>query len=400
MTKNIITFFNGSLIRPSTILYCKDKEREFAGLSYYSADLMIYKPSMIYECIKYLLTGKNHIYAIDELMPICFYLTSTIKMLSESNYSDAILARNTLSDIKYTCYTTDTYYFNHYQYNEPWHIGDYETEDNVGEGSYGTVEKIKRKTCGKNYVIKKLEDLESSFVEIASLKQLNNNYIINLCGFDYNNHIHLYLPYYPSDLSKLLKTNQLLPNKKYFKQLMIGLAHCHDNDIIHRDIKTQNIIYDPDSDTLKIIVFGIAAPYASKSASLDPYMAGTLWYKAPETLLGSDQYNYKIDIWAMGIVIAAMLNQGNELFEGDSDIDMLYKIFMILGTPTENTWPGVTSLPDWRIFPQWKQQSFKYFMPSDTKPEDVKLVELCLIMNPNQRSNAKQVLKFIDNKMI
>lgn len=393
MTKIVIKFLDGILIRPSTILYCKNQnEKQLATLSYYSIDLIIYKPSMIYECINYLLTGQYNIYALEELMSICHIVINTIKMLSESAYTIASLARNSLNDIKYTCHDNNTTYkFKQYQYNEPWHMGKYQNEYKIGEGGYGTVKKIKRIACGKNYAVKKLENLESSFVEISSLKLLNSEYIINLCSFNYKNHIHLYLPYYPDNLKNTL----LSPSKKYYKQLMMGLAHCHYNDIIHRDIKPENILYDPLYDTLKLIDFGISVPYASKRTILNPFMAGTLWYMAPEALLGSDHYNYKVDIWAMGLVIVSMLNKGKAFFTGDSEIDQLHKIFMVLGTPNENTWPGVTSLIDWReTFPRWKEQPLRYFINSN--PNDMKIIEMCLVMDPNKRSNTQDILEFID----
>lgn len=71
----------------------------------------------------------------------------------------------------------------------------------------------------------------------------------------------------------------------------------------------------------------------------------TLWYRAPEILLGSPHYSTAVDMWSVGCIFAEMLTM-QPLFPGDSQIDQLFKIFRALGTPTEEMWPGVTALPD------------------------------------------------------
>ena len=74
----------------------------------------------------------------------------------------------------------------------------------------------------------------------------------------------------------------------------------------------------------------------------------TLWYRAPEVLLGSPKYSCPIDIWSIGTIYAEMVNR-RPLFQGDSEIDQLFRIFRVLRTPTEDLWPGVTQLPDFKV---------------------------------------------------
>ena len=74
----------------------------------------------------------------------------------------------------------------------------------------------------------------------------------------------------------------------------------------------------------------------------------TLWYRAPEVLLGSPKYSCPIDIWSIGTIYAEMVNR-RPLFQGDSEIDQLFRIFRVLKTPTEDLWPGVTQLPDFKV---------------------------------------------------
>ena len=73
-----------------------------------------------------------------------------------------------------------------------------------------------------------------------------------------------------------------------------------------------------------------------------------LWYRAPEVLLGSPKYSCPIDIWSIGTIYAEMVNR-RPLFQGDSEIDQLFRIFRVLKTPTEDLWPGVTQLPDFKV---------------------------------------------------
>ena len=90
----------------------------------------------------------------------------------------------------------------------------------------------------------------------------------------------------------------------------------------------------------------------------------TLWYRAPEILLGSKHYSTPVDVWSIGCIFVEMVNQ-KPLFPGDSEIDELFKIFRVLGTPTEETWPGVASLPDYKsTFPQWKKEEWATVVPT------------------------------------
>lgn len=69
-----------------------------------------------------------------------------------------------------------------------------------------------------------------------------------------------------------------------------------------------------------------------------------MWYRPPEILLGSQVYSLPVDLWSIGCVVAEMAT-GSALFPGDSEIDTIFKIFQRLGTPSEDTWPGIHELP-------------------------------------------------------
>jgi serine/threonine protein kinase len=143
--------------------------------------------------------------------------------------------------------------------------------------------------------------------------------------------------------------------KSYVRQMLEGVLHCHTHRVIHRDLKPQNLLIDR-SGNLKLCDFGLARAFGLPIKTYTHEVV-TLWYRAPEILLGARQYSIPVDIWSVGCIFAEMA-QGRPLFAGDSEIDQLFKIFKILGTPTEELYPGSTSLPDFKAtFPKWRPQS-------------------------------------------
>ncbi len=118
----------------------------------------------------------------------------------------------------------------------------------------------------------------------------------------------------------------------------------------------------------------------------------TLWYRAPEVLLGSKHYSTAVDMWSVGCIFAEMASQ-TPLFPGDSEIDELFKIFRILGTPTEASWPGVSQLPDYKSsFPQWPSVPLAKAVPHLDEP-GIDLLGKMLIYDPGKRISAKRALE-------
>ena len=120
---------------------------------------------------------------------------------------------------------------------------------------------------------------------------------------------------------------------------------------MHRDLKPQNILVSRDGQ-LKLADFGLARAFVPPIRPFTHEVV-TLWYRPPEILLGSQSYALPVDIWAIGAMFAEMCTK-RPLFPGDSEIDELFRIFRLLGTPNESSWPGVGMLPDWNDdFPKW-----------------------------------------------
>ncbi|KAG0433861.1 hypothetical protein HPB47_019531, partial [Ixodes persulcatus] len=139
----------------------------------------------------------------------------------------------------------------------------------------------------------------------------------------------------------------------YLKQILEGILFCHRRRVLHRDLKPQNLLIDQKGN-IKLADFGLARAFGIP-IRVYTHEIVTLWYRAPEVLLGSPRYSTPIDIWSIACIFVEMINK-RPLFHGDSEIDQLFRIFRTLGTPTEDTWPGVSKLPDYKSsFPSWSE---------------------------------------------
>jgi cell division cycle 2-like protein len=136
-------------------------------------------------------------------------------------------------------------------------------------------------------------------------------------------------------------------------QLLAGVQHMHMSWFIHRDIKTSNLLYS-NSGKLAICDFGLARRFGDPVTSYTRNVV-TLWYRAPELLLGTTGYSTELDMWSVGCVLAEILLK-KPLFTGKSEIEQLSEIFKVLGVATEERWPGYIRLPHVKSF-VWKTQT-------------------------------------------
>ena len=152
-------------------------------------------------------------------------------------------------------------------------------------------------------------------------------------------------------------TPQVLKSLSY--QLLNGLLYLHDAHIIHRDLKPANILITSQG-VVKIGDLGLAR---LTYQPLQPLVTGdkvvvTIWYRAPELLLGAKHYNKAVDMWAIGCVVAELASL-RPIFKGEEakidskknvpfQKDQVLKIVDILGTPdSERDWPGIKDMPEW-----------------------------------------------------
>lgn len=280
---------------------------------------------------------------------------------------------------------------------------DYEKIEKVGEGTYGVVYKARHKKSNKLVALKKIrlenedEGVPSTAMrEISILKELRHPNVVFLRDVHLTeSRLYLVFEFLSMDLKRYLDN---LPEKEfidkmllksYLYQILEALLFCHKRRVIHRDLKPQNLLIDSNG-VIKLADFGLARAFI---IPVRPYTheVVTLWYRAPEVLLGCPRYATPVDMWSVGCIFAEMATK-RPLFIGDSEIDQLFRIFRTMGTPTEENWPGVTSLKAYKsTFPSWKRNVCRALVP---QLDDIglDLLEKMLIYDPHKRLNAKSAV--------
>ncbi|XP_072164851.1 cyclin-dependent kinase 1-like [Diadema setosum] len=275
--------------------------------------------------------------------------------------------------------------------------------EKLGEGTYGVVYKGRHKTTGNIVALKKIrleseeEGVPSTAIrEISLLKELQHPNIVLLQDVLMEpNKLYLVFEFLTMDLKKYMETlkgKQMEPAlvKSYTHQIVDGILFCHSRRILHRDLKPQNLLID-NNGIIKLADFGLARAFGIP-VRVYTHEVVTLWYRAPEVLLGSTRYACPIDIWSVGCIFAEMVTK-RPLFHGDSEIDQLFRIFRTLGTPTEEVWPGVTQLPDYKpTFPKWTNENLKGAVKG-MEATGLDLLRKMLAYNPSQRITAKAIMK-------
>uniref|UniRef100_A0A3P8XRH8 cyclin-dependent kinase n=1 Tax=Esox lucius TaxID=8010 RepID=A0A3P8XRH8_ESOLU len=238
--------------------------------------------------------------------------------------------------------------------------------DKLGEGTYATVFKGRSKLTDNLVALKeiRLEHEEgapcTAIREVSLLKDLKHANIVTLHDIIHTDKsLTLVFEYLDKDLKQYMDDcgNILsMQNVKIFLfQILRGLAYCHRRKVLHRDLKPQNLLIN-DRGELKLADFGLAR---AKSVPTKTYSneVVTLWYRPPDVLLGSSEYSTQIDMWGVGCIFYEMA-AGRPLFPGSTVEDELHLIFRLLGTPTEDTWPGVSSMDEFKSykFPKYKTQ--------------------------------------------
>ncbi|XP_072501862.1 cyclin-dependent kinase 3 isoform X1 [Notamacropus eugenii] len=274
--------------------------------------------------------------------------------------------------------------------------------EKIGEGTYGVVYKARNRQTGQLVALKKIRlDSETEGVpstairEISLLKELKHPNIVRLLDVVHSEKkLYLVFEFLSQDLKKYMDSAAAteLPLhlvKSYLFQLLQGVNFCHSHRVIHRDLKPQNLLIN-ELGAIKLADFGLARAFGVPLRTYTHEVV-TLWYRAPEILLGCKFYSTAVDVWSIGCIFAEMVTR-RALFPGDSEIDQLFRIFRTLGTPSEAMWPGVTQLPDYKgSFPKWTKKSIEEIVPS-LDPEGKDLLMQLLQYDPNRRISAKAAL--------
>lgn len=274
--------------------------------------------------------------------------------------------------------------------------------DKLGEGTYATVFKGKSRLTDALVALKeiRLEHEEgapcTAIREVSLLKDLKHNNIVTLHDIVHTEkaltlvfeYLERDLKQYMDDCGGILAMNNV---KLFLFQLIRGLSYCHSRRILHRDLKPQNLLIN-DLGELKLADFGLAR---AKSVPTKTYSneVVTLWYRPPDVLLGSTEYSTPIDMWGVGCIFYEMAS-GRPLFPGSTVEDELHLIFKVLGTPTEDTWPGISSANELTNynFPRYTAEPLVKRAPR-LDQDGVDLVGRFLLFQARKRLSALDAMK-------
>lgn len=277
--------------------------------------------------------------------------------------------------------------------------------EKLGEGTYATVYKGRARATGEIVALKEIrldseEGAPSTAIrEISLMKELRHPNIVRLHDVIHTEeNLVLVFEYMDLDLKKYMDTfgvEGALPQhtiKSFMFQLLRGTKFCHENRVLHRDLKPQNLLLTLKG-VLKLADFGLARAFGIPVNTFSNEVV-TLWYRAPDVLLGSRHYKTPIDIWSAGCIMAEMFT-GRPLFPGKNNADQLLKIFELLGTPTEESWPKVTEHSGWKVFPMYPTPSSLAQVLPVIDAIGLDLLARMLTYIPEARISAKETLEHL-----
>ncbi|KAL6944794.1 negative regulator of the PHO system [Hanseniaspora osmophila] len=295
--------------------------------------------------------------------------------------------------------------------------------EKIGKGTYATVYKGLNTKTGQYVALKEVQlDSEegtpsTAIREISLMKELKHENIVRLYDvihteskltlvFEFmDNDLKQYMDNVYRQRQKTLGTTENVPKgldlalvKFFAYQLLNGVNFCHENRILHRDLKPQNLLINKNLQ-LKLGDFGLARAFGIPVATFSSEVV-TLWYRAPDVLLGSRNYFTSIDMWSCGCIIAEMIT-GKPLFPGNKDEHQLKLIFEALGTPNvlgDDTWcrnlpkytPEIQSLG---IYPKDMKDVLGITANQNVDPQLLDLLSCLLQLNPDLRISSQQALE-------
>eukprot|EP01061_Rhynchopus_euleeides_P019062 TRINITY_DN3137_c1_g1_i5.p1 TRINITY_DN3137_c1_g1~~TRINITY_DN3137_c1_g1_i5.p1 ORF type:complete len:404 (+),score=157.39 TRINITY_DN3137_c1_g1_i5:242-1453(+) len=276
----------------------------------------------------------------------------------------------------------------------------YRILEKLGFGTFASVYKARNEHTNEEVAMKRSQSEyvdegmpASTLREISALRELDHPNIIPLKDVLVDsNRITVVLELAHHDLAGHLTLYIMQPADicSFMYQMLQAIKFSHDHRVVHRDLKPQNILIQQNG-VLKIADFGLARAFQYPMESNTPETV-TLWYRAPELLLGLRNYTPLVDMWSVGAIMGEM-SKGQPLFPGECEVDAMFKIFRLLGTPTADEWAGVAALPHFRRqFPKWTPANLRTHFPAmDVLALD--LLKKMLKLDPEQRYSPDQALR-------
>ena len=270
----------------------------------------------------------------------------------------------------------------------------------VGDGTFGSVWRAINKQSGEVVAIKKMKKKYYSWEEcvnlseVKSLRKMNHSNVVKLkevireCDI-----LYLVFEYMECNLYQLMKKREKLFSEDEVRnwcfQVFQGLAYMHQRGYFHRDLKPENLLVS--KNIIKVSDFGLVREISSQP----PYTeyVSTRWYRAPEVLLQSFLYSSKVDMWAMGAIMAELFTL-RPLFPGSSEADEIYKICSVIGSPTVESWAdGLKLAKDINYqFPQLATADVSVLIPSRSD-DAINLIKSLCSWDPCKRPAAAEALQ-------
>ena len=301
-------------------------------------------------------------------------------------------------------------------------VDDFEKLAKIGEGTFGDVYKARDRKTNDIVALKQVKMShpgqegfpQTALREINILLSLSHTHVINaremVVGDTYDK-IFMVMEFMEHDLKQLMQAMKQPFTEAEVKRLMLDLTsameYCHDRWVFHRDLKTSNLLMNNKGE-VSICDFGLARYYHEPPQGYSPTVV-TLWYRAPEVLLSDTgegirtTYGPAIDIWSLGCIFAELVLT-QPLLAGQGEIDQVKRIFELLGTPDDESWPGHAELhyfkkvkprrqPFNRLKDKFKKVGFAAGAKGVLSEAGVDLLNKMLILNPAKRITAKEALK-------
>lgn len=283
----------------------------------------------------------------------------------------------------------------------PVRVDGFRVGEKIGQGTFGEVYRVVREETSAPFALKMYrpttdtdQGLDATMLrELAFLSEMPHVNVIQLIEYLPGAQAVL-LPLAHSDMAKFMRTKRKaghvfspLALRTIGAHLLRGIAALHSAGWMHRDVKPQNCLLASDRRVVQLGDFGLVrrlTPYRTYTLE-----AVTLWYRAPELLLGLQRYGSAVDLWAYGCMLAELVT-GKVWCAGDSEIGQLFSIFAALGAPDATQWPGFSAMPHYQqCFP--KPRDRRPLWADDAYPGVAGLREAadaCLAYDPLRRPHA------------
>jgi mitogen-activated protein kinase 1/3 len=287
----------------------------------------------------------------------------------------------------------------------------YKKVKKIGKGSYGSVYEYVDTRTGERVAIKKLQEIQDIsdakrvLREIMILKACHHDNLLELKGFHLEPQGKFYEVYLVTelmdfDLYRVIKKGRDEMTGEHIQyvmyQIFLGLFYLHENNVIHRDIKPNNILLN-DSCDVKICDFGFAREIIHGNSADNTEYVVTRYYRAPEIMLNSRKYNSAVDIWSVGCTFFELIDSRILFGEANNYIALLEMIIQMLGTPSTETLNFIENenAINWikTQKPAPSRKASEYLKNKNISAEALDLLDRCLVFDPRHRISAKQALE-------